>query len=259
MKVRIKFSKTGEMRFIGHLDLMRFFQKVIRRAGLDIRFSEGMSPHMVMSFASPLGIGLTSTGEYVDIELNTPVLTQEGLERLNAVTAEGVRFLDLRQIEEGKAGKAMSLVAAADYEVRFREGHGPQCDWQTGIADFIERDHIEIEKESKKAAKREAGRGTKREGCPEGTETGRSDRVLTDIRPMIYQLHVSDGTVFMRLSSGSAANLKPETVMKAYCDWKQIPADPFAFRIERKELYADLGKDGEHRFVPLNELGRPVT
>ena len=55
MKVRIKFSKQGPMKFIGHLDVMRFFQKVMRRAEVNIRYSEGFSPHQIMSFAAPLG------------------------------------------------------------------------------------------------------------------------------------------------------------------------------------------------------------
>ena len=53
MKVRIKFSKYGALRFIGHLDVMRYFQKAIRRAEIDIAYSEGFSPHQIMSFASP--------------------------------------------------------------------------------------------------------------------------------------------------------------------------------------------------------------
>ncbi len=50
------------MKFIGHLDVMRYFQKALRRAEIDVKFSEGMSPHMIMSFAAPLGVGLTSDG-----------------------------------------------------------------------------------------------------------------------------------------------------------------------------------------------------
>ena len=69
MKIRIKFRKFGVMKFIGHLDMMRYFQKAIRRAGIDICYSGGFSPHMIMSFASPLGVGLTSDGEYLDIEV----------------------------------------------------------------------------------------------------------------------------------------------------------------------------------------------
>ena len=51
MKIRIKFSKQGAMKFIGHLDTMRYFQKAMRRADVDIRYSEGFSPHQIMSFA----------------------------------------------------------------------------------------------------------------------------------------------------------------------------------------------------------------
>lgn len=55
------------MRFIGHLDMMRYFQKAFRRSGIDIQYSQGYSPHQLISFAAPLGVGLTSTGEYMDI------------------------------------------------------------------------------------------------------------------------------------------------------------------------------------------------
>ena len=54
MKIRIKFTKQGPVKFIGHLDVMRYFQKAMRRADVDIKYSEGFSPHQVMSFAAPL-------------------------------------------------------------------------------------------------------------------------------------------------------------------------------------------------------------
>ena len=54
MRVRVKFAKTGAMKFIGHLDVMRYFQKALRRAGMVVAVSEGFSPHMIMSFAAPL-------------------------------------------------------------------------------------------------------------------------------------------------------------------------------------------------------------
>ena len=70
MKVRIKFAKSGVMKFVGHLDMMRYFQKAMRRADIDIKYSEGFSPHQIMSFAAPLGVGITSDGEYLDINGN---------------------------------------------------------------------------------------------------------------------------------------------------------------------------------------------
>ena len=114
MKVRVKFAKEGAMKFIGHLDIMRYFQKAVKRAGLDAAFSEGYSSHMIMSFASPLGVGITSTGEYFDLELKSASSSEEMVKRLNDAMVEGMRILSIRQVEEGKAGKAMSLVAAAE-------------------------------------------------------------------------------------------------------------------------------------------------
>ncbi len=234
MKVRIKFAKQGVMKFIGHLDIMRYFQKALRRADIDIKFSEGMSPHMIMSFAAPLGVGLTSDGEYVDIELRTPISTAEAVSRLNAVMVEGMEILDFRRIEEGKAGKAMSLVAAADYTVRFRKGYAPKEDWQSDISGFFARKSIPVIKETKK---------------------GESE---VDIRPMIYQMSVNAGTVFMRLATGSVANLKPELVMESYMKWRGFEMPPFSLEVNRCEVYADLGKGGKHKFVSLNDLGECI-
>ena len=69
MKIRIRFAKQGMMKFVGHLDMVRYFQKVMRRANVDIVYSEGFSPHPKMSFAAPLGVGIISRGEYFDIEV----------------------------------------------------------------------------------------------------------------------------------------------------------------------------------------------
>ena len=89
MKIRIKFQKQGTVRFIGHLDVMRYFQKVMRRAEVDIRYSEGFSPHQIMSFASPLSVGLISHAEYVDIDVNSSGNSTGMVRRLNEVSAEG--------------------------------------------------------------------------------------------------------------------------------------------------------------------------
>ena len=142
MKVRIKFAKTGHMKFVGHLDTMRYFQKAIRRAELPVAFSGGYSPHMIMSFAAPLGVGTTSLGEYFDMELTDTVPTKEIEERLNAVMADGVSVCSARQVEDGKASTAMALVAAADYFVQFREGKEPAASWRDKLDGFLAQKEI---------------------------------------------------------------------------------------------------------------------
>ena len=93
MRIRIKFRKYGVMKFIGHLDMMRYFQKCIRRAGIDIAYSEGFSPHQIMSFAAPLGVGATSDGEYLDIEVLSTKSSGQSLQALNETMAEGVEVV----------------------------------------------------------------------------------------------------------------------------------------------------------------------
>ena len=94
MKARIKFEKTGVMKYVGHLDTMRFFQKAMRRAQIPIKYSEGFNPHQIMSFASPLGVGVTSGGEYMDIELKEVIDPGQAMDALNGAMVEGVRILD---------------------------------------------------------------------------------------------------------------------------------------------------------------------
>ena len=118
MKARIKFRKYGALRFIGHLDVMRYFQKVMRRAEIPIAFTGGFSPHMIMSFASPLGIGLESDGEYLDIELTEPIKSNEAVRRMNEAGVEGIEVLSFLQIAEEKKMTGMTILAAADYLVQ---------------------------------------------------------------------------------------------------------------------------------------------
>ena len=89
MKVRVKWTKTGVLKFIGHLDVQRYFQKALMRAELPVSFSKGMSPHQIMSFAAPLGLGMTSEGEYADISFDWSYSSEEMLKRINAVMNEG--------------------------------------------------------------------------------------------------------------------------------------------------------------------------
>lgn len=254
------------MKFIGHLDVMRYFQKAIRRAGIDIAYTEGLSPHMIMSFASPLGVGLTSDAEYMDIELRTPISSREAIDALNRVGAEGITVTGFYGIPEGKANKAMTLVAAADYTVRFRAGYEPEqlkrsarekegasCteEWinlASAVELFCARREIPVWKKTKKSEKE------------------------VDIRPMIYEMRCTeDGAVFLKLASGSAANLKPQLVMDTMLGSYGIETTPFTYEINRCELYADragekeadespvcAGGEETRGLTPLSALGREI-
>lgn len=234
MKVRIKFAKQGAMKFIGHLDIMRYFQKAVKRAGLDAAYSEGFSPHMIMSFAAPLGVGVTSEGEYFDLELKTPMPSKEAVERLNQVMVEGMEVLSVREVPEGKKGKAMSLVAAADYLVSFREGMEPGKDWKEKVPALVEQQEIRILKKTKKNEKE------------------------VDIKPYIYEMEIRGESIFLKLAAGSVKNTKPELVMEAFYGFCGQEFQPLSLLIHRMEVYGDLGEEGERKLVSLENLGEEI-
>ena len=115
-KLRLKFSKNGPIKFIGHLDLMRYFQKAIRRADIDIKYSEGFSPHQVLSFAQPLSVGATSDGEYLDMTVNSMVSAQDIMDRLNSIAFPELRnTLLARFAPEIVRGRERSMKLVARY------------------------------------------------------------------------------------------------------------------------------------------------
>ena len=84
-KYRLKFSKSGKMIYIGHLDLLKFFIRLIKRTQLPIAYSNGFNPHQQLTFAIPLSLGMTSYGEYLDIQLTAPVYCEEIKNRCHVI------------------------------------------------------------------------------------------------------------------------------------------------------------------------------
>ncbi len=240
MKIRIKFRKFGVMRFIGHLDTMRYFQKAIRRSGIDVAYSQGFSPHQIMSFAAPLGVGLMSDGEYMDIEVHTTLSSEEAVKRLNQEMAEGVEVISYRMLPE-KSKNAMSLVAAADYSISPREGEAFPFSCQEFFEArkrfLVDRNNIMLTKKTKKS------------------------EISLDVKPLIYEFTVNERAdhIFMKLAAGSVHNLKPEFVLQAFFEFCGFSCEPLALQVTRKEVYADMGTEQKHRFTALEELGEEIA
>ncbi len=248
MRIRIKFRKFGVMRFVGHLDIMRYFQKAMRRANIDIAYTEGFSPHQIMSFAAPLGLGLTSDGEYLDIEVNSTADSATAMDALNAVMVEGMEitsYVALRQ----DAKKAMTAVAAADYIVYFKKkiDFSPEELPALIRAYYEERESIEITKEGK-------------------PKRGKPNIRTLDFKPLIYAMAPSSDKVspeemvgdleercgfFLRLCSGSTDNIKPELVLQDFYKFFEKEYDPFNLQIHRLEVYEQVGEE----LLPLSAAG----
>lgn len=233
IKYRIKFSKYSSMIFIGHLDIMRYFQKAIRRAEIPIAYSTGFSPHQIMSFAAPLGVGLYSNGEYLDIELTKEVPATKMMEDLNRVMVEGIDILSVKILPEN-AGNAMASVAAAGYTVSLRKGYESSFPFGEGFERFMNQTQILFEKTTKKSVK------------------------TLDLKEGVfdYRLESDDGAnqkIYLLVDASSSGNIKPVMIMDAYYRYLGAAPGEFDFVVTREETY---GRDKDGELIPLADFGK---
>lgn len=231
MKLRIKFRKQGPVRFIGHLDLMRFFQKMIRRAGLDVAYSQGFSPHQIMSFAAPLGVGVESNGEYVDVEMHSVTTSADMINRLNEASVPGVEILSVKILPE-HCPNAMASVAAASYTVRFRPGKEASFNLKEALPGFLEAKEILYEKTTKK-----------------GTS-------ILDLRPGIYEMKIlENNSLFLLVNASSSGNIKPAMVVEAFLSTKGDTLKENALQITREDTFQQDGT----QLLSMGEFGEEIV
>ena len=245
MKIRARFIKYGLMRYVGHLDLMRYFQKAIMRAKLPVRYSEGFSPHMLLSFATALGVGITSGGEYMETELTCDMDVADIMERLNAEMAEGIRIVSVHILPDN-AKNAMASLSAASYEVADMTddfGAFTVDELSDILKDFTASGRtIEITKKTKKGEK------------------------VMDIAPFIYELKALPfgessyskepflreevkGKPVMRMlvSAGSTENIRPEYVIRAIHSFMCVDAELLSsdsLFVHRLDLFENSSDNG---------------
>jgi radical SAM-linked protein len=144
VRYRMKFSKEGRLRFLGHLDLMRTLMRALRRAGVPLVYSQGFNPKPRIGFGPALGTGLSSEAEYADLDVKRPLDAAAVLERLDTVLPRGLRVHALQEIRRDVPALA-DAVRAARYRVL--AGDGPEVDEQ--LAAFRARDRVTVVRERK--------------------------------------------------------------------------------------------------------------
>ncbi|MDD7794874.1 TIGR03936 family radical SAM-associated protein [Clostridium sp. 'White wine YQ'] len=233
MRYLIKFTKEGNIKFVSHLDLMRTIQKIIVRSELNIEYSQGFNPHMALSIAQPLSVGVSSNGEYMDIVLREPQDEEEILRNLNKKSLSGIKFLEIKSIEnipnEKKVPQSMAMVEEASYTIKIK------YDVTTNVNDelkkLLELNEWNILKKNKKGEEKSL-----------------------NIRPMIKEIKywVKDEYLIIntRISCGSKEHLNPEFLVN-YIKENTTGVDNEAFvNINREEMYAH--KEG--KLLPLYKV-----
>lgn len=229
MKLRIKFSKKGPLRFIGHLDIMRYFQKAIRRSDIDIAYSTGFSPHQIMSFAAPLGVGVESEGEYFDIEANSVTTAEDMIKRLNDEMAEGMVITGMRILPDN-AKNAMASVKAASYRLNWKDGYSPDYNLSEAVSEFLSREEVLYTKQTAKSI------------------------IERNLKEAVYELKaIDERTIYMLVDASSAGNVKPGAVVECLAGFYSKTYDSNAIQVTREDTFTDV-PDGEG-FISLGEVG----
>jgi len=159
-RFRIVYEKGVAMRFTSHLDLMRSWERSLRRSELPLAFTQGHHPHIKMSFGPPLPLGYRSRAEVFDLEFSRPPAVDLA-ERLNAVLTDGLRVLAYRPILF-KIPSLMSELGGASYRVRFpgsyleEAGLAPErllAMLRDRIPELLDREHVIVRRQSEDKAR----------------------------------------------------------------------------------------------------------
>jgi len=214
----IKFYKEGVIRYISHLDLLRLFKRSFKRVGIKLVHSQGFNPHPKMSFAQPLSLGYTSSGELLEFETVDPQSPEDMTAKLNSILPEGVGILSCDELP--KEGRSLAaLTESADYEIKIPLSKPLEKPLAEQINSYMDSEQILVRKLQKKSGK----------------------EVELDIKPMINQIagKVYDNYIMItcKIASGSTANLSPEMVLSSFCNFSEIPYDRAEISIKRTGIY----------------------
>lgn len=141
---RALFEKTGNARYISHLDLMRVFQRAFKRAGLPLTHTQGFNPRPSVSIALPLSLGVESRCELLDFDLEQPVDCGEIREKLNGALIDGVSIREV--YEQGQKLKNLTLLRS---RLVLEYGRQLPDDAVEQIQNLFSRPELTVEKKGK--------------------------------------------------------------------------------------------------------------
>ena len=186
IRVRVKYAKKGNLRFIGHLDTQRMFERALRRSKLPLRYTQGFNKHVRINLASALPLGFTSDAELLDFWLNEELEASFISDRLTKSLPSEIEILDVKLVDNSLPSLQGSLLAS-DYEILLPVNEL----FEENFTRLLEQDRIEVTRRNK----------------------------TMDIKPMIlgYEFGKFENGCWvlkMRMSSSAAANARPDELLQ---------------------------------------------
>jgi len=139
-RLRIKFSRGPEIKFISHLDIVRLWQRAFNRAGIQIAYSTGFSPHPRISLAAPLALGVTSEAEFMDVFVVKGVAPHFFVSAVNQQLPAGMSVDKVYPIA-ADLPSLQAVVSLADYRVQVDTSKGP-ADIKKALKDLLDLEHL---------------------------------------------------------------------------------------------------------------------
>src|SRR5215213_7260515 len=194
MRIRITFVKQGALRYTGHLDLHRLWERAARRAELPLAYSQGFHPQPKMNMAAALPLGFSSRCEVLDMRLEQDIPLESLPTRLNSTLPVGLQVVEVEQVDE-RAPALQTQVLSAEYEVSLTEA----------VDESELRQKVDSVMESKSILRERRGK-------------------MYDLRPLIEELTLTPSPlpsrergagvrVFMKLTAREGATGRPEEVL----------------------------------------------
>ena len=213
------FYKKGNMRFISHLDLQRLFKRCIKRAGIEVAYSNGFNPHEKINIVHPLSLGFETDLDYFEIDTQKAYPEDQLMEGMNLALPEGIRFTFCREIPHSSRNSS-SIAENSLYEAILPSSQNLNIDG------FIIQDRVTILKKDKKTKK----------------------MVEKDVKDWIVRIELLEETqagsrLSLLLRSAPNETLNPVNLLESLCAFSGCPFDKESVRVTRKDLFAR--RDGE--------------
>ncbi|MCE5342003.1 MAG: TIGR03936 family radical SAM-associated protein [Eubacteriales bacterium] len=226
MRMIVVFEKGLVLRHIGHLDLMRAMQRALRRSGLPLQYSNGFNPHIQISFALPLSVGIVGLRELMDVPIVGEYDPQAFAQTLGRALPGSLRVLRARAVADDFPS-LMALASGSRYRIQFGAGEA-EAQVAAAAGHFMEAGAYQAMRKTKSAEK------------------------MTDIRPFVRELtmeQTDEGyTLRCDILNRQEGSLKPAVLMGALCALAQV--EPIHYIAYRETILANK-KDGEA--IPLEE------
>ena len=205
MRLRMAYAKMEDAKYIAHLDLMRMFERALRRAEIPMAYTEGFNPRPKISFGFALAVGVEGEAEYVDVEIQGEPDTEEVMGRLQKQLPPGVRLLRGQALTAG-AKPLMAVLDRAAYRIRLPMTLPIQPErLREAVEHWLTREQVIYSRFTKK---------------------GPADK---DIRPWVKRLDGDerDGWISfdLEIEMGNAGSVRPEEVLVSLRDLEDLPLD----------------------------------